>query len=479
MAVKEKDAVQKVNLEAKDAQELEEHILRDLIQQCVDSYQAPSSPEVQEHLEWFQDQKFGLMVHWGLYCQMGIKESWPLVDNEWSKWQFKPGTENMEVKQMYAQLHKGFLPLRFDPDEWADAAYAAGFRYLVFTTKHHDGFCMWDTKTTAYKVTGSEVPWRTNKNADITRALFDAFRKRGMGISAYYSRADFDCPYYWEDGYRWKDGTVRLPSYDPDEKPETWKAFQDFVYAQLKELVTEYGKIDSLWYDGGCDGVQLGLPEMTDKLREYQPWLIGVIRESKGICEDIITPEVMIPEQPIDVPWEACTIMGKPVEEYGCSQHLSFGYTFDQDYMSAKEVAHLLLDIVAKGGNLALNLAPQPDGRLPQRALRELSVLAKWMDIFGTGIYGTRSVAPYRTGKYAFTRTKDHKTVYAFYLYDEGETAQKVYQIPYTGSVKQVTDLRTGENLTFAQTAEYLTVYLPETLASRDGDIADCFAISQ
>ena len=202
MTETKEDIVQETLLEAKDAQEVAEDVLEEEIRQSVNSYQAPASPAVQAHLEWFQDQKFGLMIHWGLYCQMGIKESWPLVDNEWSKWQFKPGTTNMEVKELYAQLHKGFLPLRFDPDEWADAAYAAGFRYLVFTTKHHDGFCMWDTKTTDYKVTGSEVPWRTNKHADITKALFDAFRKRGMGISAYYSRADFDCPFYWEEGYR-------------------------------------------------------------------------------------------------------------------------------------------------------------------------------------------------------------------------------------------------------------------------------------
>ena len=117
-----------------------------------------------------------------------------------------------------------------------------------------------------------------------------------MGISLYYSRADFDCPYYWEEGYRWKDGTVRVPSYDPDEKPETWKKFQEFVYAQLEELVTGYGRIDSLWYDGGCDGIKLGLPEMTEKLREYQPWMLGVLRNG-GVCEDIVTPELVFPEE--------------------------------------------------------------------------------------------------------------------------------------------------------------------------------------
>ena len=181
------------NLDSKDAQEIQEEIRQQAILRTAAAYTPPKSPEAREHLEWFRDQKFGLMIHWGLYNQLGLKESWPLVDNDWTKWQFRPGTPNIVVKEMYAKLHRGFLPLRFDPDEWADTAWAAGFRYLVFTTKHHDGFCMWDTKTTDYKVTGSEVPWRTEKYADITRALFDSFRAHGMGISAYFSRADFNC----------------------------------------------------------------------------------------------------------------------------------------------------------------------------------------------------------------------------------------------------------------------------------------------
>jgi len=103
------------SLEEKDAQEVKQAELQAHIRWSVGNYRAPKSPAVQEHLEWFRDQKFGLMIHWGLYCQLGLKESWPLVDNGWSKWQFQPGTTNLEVKQMYAQLHKGFLPLRFTP----------------------------------------------------------------------------------------------------------------------------------------------------------------------------------------------------------------------------------------------------------------------------------------------------------------------------------------------------------------------------
>jgi len=468
-----------INEQGLDAQELKRQKLQEGIRYQVENYRYPKSDEVLKHLEWFRDQKFGLMVHWGLYNQMGIKESWPLVDNAWSKWQFPEGTPPIKVKEMYAQLHRGFLPLRFDPDEWADAANAAGFKYLCFTTKHHDGFCMWDTKTTDYKCTGSEVPWRTNENADITRALFDAFRARGMGISLYYSRADFDCPYYWEEGYRWKDGTVRVPSYDPDEKPEKWQKFKDFVYEQLHELVSGYGKIDCLWYDGGCNGAKLGLPEMTERLREIQPWMIGVIRGGAGICEDIVTPECVVPEEPIAIPWEACTVMGKPQMEYGHNDHTSFGYTYDQEYMSAKEVAHLLLDIVAKGGNLALNVSPQPDGRLPYKVLREFEVLADWMKVFSPAIYATRAEAPYRIGHYAYTASKDGSVVNVFYLYDDGECVPETLDIPFEGKALRVTDLRSGKNLAFDQSGANLHIILPEEIAGKTGDIADCFKIER
>ena len=170
------------------------------VKRTAERYTWHTRPELLEQLDWFQDQKFGLMVHWGLYNEIGCKESWVLVDRYWTKWQF-PDKTNLEVKQMYGKLHKGFFPIRFDPKQWADIAWDAGFRYLCFTTKHHDGFCMWDTKTTDYKVTGKDVPWRDEPMADITKHLFDAFREKGMGISAYYSRADFACPYYWEEGY--------------------------------------------------------------------------------------------------------------------------------------------------------------------------------------------------------------------------------------------------------------------------------------
>lgn len=441
-----------------DAQRIAMERRQASLRKAAAAYQKPKSAAVAEQLERYRDQKFGLMVHWGLYNQIGIKESWPLVGHEaWARCQFKEGTTFKEVREMYAALHKGFLPMRFDPREWAELAYEAGFRYLIFTAKHHDGFCMWDTATTDYKVTGKDVPFRNHPYADVTKVLFDAFRKKGMDISLYYSRADFDCPYYWEPGYAEREDGRRVPSYDPAEKPELWAKFQEFVYAQLEELVTGYGRIGSLWYDGGCDGVTLGLPEMTERLREKQPWMLSVIRSQRGY-EDVITPELFVPDGPIDVPFEVCTVMGKLQRPEEC---ISFGYTYDQDYMSAKEVAHLLLDVVAKGGNLALNLAPQPDGRLPYRAVCELKVLAKWMAVFGGAIHGTRVAAPYREGKWAFTAAKDGSCVNAFYLWEENECVPRTLTIPYKGEAHSVRDMRSGEALAFERREDGVRVTLP------------------
>ena len=479
--VKVSSQIDEINTKGLDAEEIAAANRQAKIKQQAKAYTYPESQILRNKLEWFRDQKFGLMIHWGLYNQLGIKESWPLVDRPWTKWQFKPGISNREVKEMYAQLHRGFLPLRFDPDEWADIAYNAGFRYLCFTTKHHDGFCLWDTKTTDYKVTGSEVPYRNNKNADITKVLFDAFRKKGMGISLYYSRADFACPYYWEEGYAMKDGAERVPSYAPSKKPDKWKKFQEFVFAQLKELVSGYGKIDALWYDGGCNGVELGLPEMTAELRKIQPDMLGVLRGGAGICEDIITPELVFPDSYIDAPWEVCTVMSKPNTEKalpkGVVCHTSFGYTYDIDYMSAKEIVHMLLDVVAKGGNLALNLAPQPDGRLPGRAVEELYVLSDWMKIFSSAIHGTREAAPYRTKKFAYTRSKTSDKINVFYLYDENEETAEEYTIPFNDKAKKVIDMRTNTELKFIENADGLRVIMPPSIVGRKGDIADCFVI--
>ena len=146
--------------------------------------------------------------------------------------------------------------------------------------------------------------------------------------------------------------------------------------------------------------------------------------------------------------------------------------------MSAKEVAHLLLDVIAKGGNLALNIAAQPDGRLPGRALRELNILSPWINRFSDAIYGTRAAAPYRDGKYAYTASKDGKTVNVFYLYGDGERRAPEYTFTIYGRAVSAVDLGSGAELSFVQKDDMITVSLPQRLVGIDGDIADCIRVS-
>ena len=158
------------------------------------SYIVPPSP-VKEKMEEFKDMKLGFMIHWGLYSQLGLMASWGLVDAEahWSRkveeYDYRPTwhDDGNKIREEYFDLIHSFNPVRFHPDEWADLAAENGFKYLIFTTKHHDGFCLWDTKQTEFKVTADACPFSRHEKADIVKHVFEAFRKKNLAIGAYFS----------------------------------------------------------------------------------------------------------------------------------------------------------------------------------------------------------------------------------------------------------------------------------------------------
>ncbi|MBN1419673.1 MAG: alpha-L-fucosidase [Planctomycetes bacterium] len=379
---------------------------------------ADPSPEerLEARLEWFQDQKFGFMMHWGAYSQWGCIESWPLIEvDTWARPDDLPawverGKDIERFKRDYWALDKTFAPAKFDPAAWARAAKDAGMRYVVFTTKHHDGFSMFDTKLTDYRITGPDCPFHSDPRANVTKLIFDAFRAEGFGIGAYFSKADWHSPYYWIPD---APARTRNPNYDTRERPETWKKFVEFVHGQIEELMTGYGPIDILWLDAGQvrpPSQDIDMDRLVAMARGHQRDLIVVDRTVGGKYENYRTPEQEVPETPPPYVWETCMTMGK-----------QWSYKPQDEYKSERTLIHLLVDIVSKGGNFLLNVGPRPDGELPAEALERLAGIARWMRVNGEAIYGTRPLPPYKVGRVALTRRGD--VAYAIHLAAEGEEA--------------------------------------------------------
>lgn len=442
----------------------------------TDPYVEPESPLVRERLEWFQDQKLCLMMHFGLYSTMGITESWPLVTKDafWARSDIEWERDDAKFKEQYFALNRCFNPLRFDPKGIAKLAKRCGFRYVSFTTKHHDGFCLYDTKYTDYKTTDPSCPYSTNPNADIVKSLFNACCAEGLGISCYFSKADFHHEDYWEDRGVGR-YTDRWPTYDVWKNPEKWNRFREFTKNQILELIGNYGPVDMLWLDGawfferncGCD---LNMKDIVESARKIKPDLIVVDRASGDEFMNIKTPEQCVPEKPLPFPWETCITMAD-----------GWGYHYDDVYKSPRLLIHLLVDVVAKGGNLALNVGPMPDGRLPRPALERMEAMGRWLKANGAAIYATRAVEPYALKKWRFTRAKDGR-VFAIRLWDEAENPRVSLLLnldPAQGDVAKVTHLATGREMAFTPTVgdyeQGVTLALPPDF-TRD-TYADAFVL--
>lgn len=364
---------------------------------------------LKQRLEWYQDLKFGLFLHWGLYSQWGCIESWPLVEeDEWARpddlacW-VERDRDLERFRRDYRALNRTFNPQDFDPSAWAAAAEDAGMKYVCFTTKHHDGFCLFDTQTTDYRITHPDCPFSSDPRANVVREVFDAFRRRDFGISCYFSKSDWHCPWYWIPGQPAPD---RNPNYNTAEQPEVWEQFVQFVHAQVRELMRDYGHIDILWLDGGQvrpPDQDIRMAEMAAMARELQPGLIMVDRTVGGEFENIITPEQEIPDAPLGQAWESCLTMGD-----------SWSYKPNENYKSTRELIHMLADIVAKGGNFILNIGPDSQGRLPEESLTRLREIGDWMRVNGEAIYGSRVQAPYAHDTIRYT-TRDG-LIYALIL---------------------------------------------------------------
>ena len=439
-----------------------------------DRYVPDPDPLLQEKLEKWQDLKFGLLMHWGAYSQWGIVESWSICAED-EPWCRRSMDDYEAYKKAYENLKTTFNPVDFNPEKWARAAKDAGMRYMIFTTKHHDGFTMYDTKWTDYKITDPGCPFHTSPRADVTREIFDAFRAEGMWVGPYFSKPDWHSPYYWWPNFATPDRNV---NYSIETYPDRWEKFKEFTHGQIMELVTNYGPVDILWLDGGqvqpvteeqkirmlnnpnykftrIENQDIDMDVLVEKVREKQPGTIIVDRAVYGKNQNYLTPENRVPEEALPYPWESCIVSGG-----------GWSWVPDARYMSVREVIHLLVDIVAKGGNLLLNIAPGPQGQWHEAAYDMLSGTGDWMKVNHDAIYETRAVAPNKEANICLTRKKDG-TVYAIYLAGENEDFLPPFLsmntvLPAKGA--SISLLGTGERLKWKKSGHGFVAEIPEKI---------------
>lgn len=328
--------------------------------------------------DWFMESRFGMFIHWGLYAI-------PAID-EWIQ-----SIEKID-SDTYEKYFKQFAPDRFDAAEWAKLAKRAGMKYAVLTAKHHDGFCLFDSKYTDFKST------KTASGRDFVREFLEAFRAEGIRVGLYYSLLDWHHPDYphYEDSRHPMRGNEAWKG-----KEHNWDRYLAYMHGQIEELVTNYGKLDIMWFDFSYDdmrGEKWGATQIVETVRRHQPDMILDNRMEGGGTEfgslmkahpkvysgDFLCPEQMIPPEPLvnelgePIPWEACVTLNK---HWGYSAH-------DRHFKSARLLIRTLVQCVSIGGNLIVNVGPDARGRIPEETCRILSEVGRFLDANGESIYG-------------------------------------------------------------------------------------------
>lgn len=314
---------------------------------------------------WFDTARFGLFVHWSHSSQRGIEVSWPLVGGVFAL----PMCGDSGVDEYHATAAT-FDPQSWDPHRLAHTARAAGMQYAVITAKHHDGFAMFRTKHSDYSI--ENTPFKR----DIVREFLDAARDEGLRTGVYFSLIDWHHPDYpaWRESDKpYVFGRWRQPEAD------AWQRYIDFMFAQVRELLTEYGQIDLIWFDGAWERTpqQWRAPELNELVRSLQPDIL--INDRLPGFGDFQTPEQFVPPAPPGGRWETCLTMNE-----------SWGYnTADDNWKSSRRLIHTLCEVASKGGNLLLNVGPTGDGRLQPEAEQRLEQIAEWMASNAESIIGT------------------------------------------------------------------------------------------
>ncbi len=424
------------------------------VHQRSSSYEWPTDELVVKNLKAWQDMKFGVIFHWGIYAVPGIVESWSLCDDDWIT---RDTTRTFqEYMDWYFGLADKFRPTKFDPAQWATACREGGMKYMIFTTKHHDGFCMFDSKETDYTI--AKHAFRDDPRRDVLRHVFDAFREQQFAVGAYFSKPDWHSQYYWWDAYGKKGRNVNYPI---KKFPWRWEQFKRYTHNQIREITSNYGPVDILWLDGGWvnktnAGQDIDMPELARIARENQPGLLVVDRTIHGPYENYQTPEQSIPSEQLDFPWESCITLTT-----------SWGWAPNPTYKSPEKVIGTLIEIVAKGGNLLLGVGPTAEGLIEDEGVSHLKAIGEWLKANGAAIYGTTITPHYHEGNVWFTQSKDGNLHYAIYRLDEGQTLPATISWSETLPKKSVRLLSTGKKLKYKVEGNRITVNLPAKLAQQ------------
>jgi alpha-L-fucosidase len=308
---------------------------------------------------WFRHDRFGMFVHWGLYSLA--------ARHEWVK------NREQLTDAEYQQYFDRFDPDLYDPREWARTARAAGMRYVVLTTKHHDGFCLWDSALTDYTV--AKTPYAK----DLLTPYVEACRAEGLKVGFYYSLIDWHHPSFPIDG-------LHPQRDDGDDGSRDIAQYREFLHGQVRELLTRFGTIDYLFFDfsyagrpnvwGGKGAEDWGAEELLTMVRELQPDIL--VNDRTGLPGDFITPEQYQPAGPMPTMWEACQTLNG-----------SWGYDRDNvDHKSPDLLIRMLIDGVSKNGNLLLNVGPTGRGQLDPKAQETLAAIGAWMRLHERSIRG-------------------------------------------------------------------------------------------
>ncbi|HSH08779.1 MAG TPA: alpha-L-fucosidase [Oceanipulchritudo sp.] len=382
------------------------------------------SPEAFEaRMDWWRDATFGMFIHWGLYAvPAGYYNGEPVPGiGEWIM-----DRAQIPVEE-YEKFATQFNPVQFNAEEWVRIAKDAGMKYIVITSKHHDGFCLWDSQVTDYDIVDA-----TPYGRDLLAQLRDACEAAGIKLCFYHSIMDWHHPDAQAPHY---------PNYNTKEKlnPAFPNYYENYLKPQVAELITNYHPY-VMWYDGEW------IPEFTHEMglefynfnRSLKPDLIvnnrvdkgrrgmkGINKDDQRYAGDFGTPEQEILESAAAFDWESCMTMNN-----------TWGYKKDdQDWKSAATLIHNLADIAAKGGNYLLNVGPTAEGLIPQPSVERLAEMGAWLRVNGEAVYATNKGDPYSEGdSIRYTRSKDGRFIYAIALAWPGETLELTQVIPQSGS---------------------------------------------